>query len=121
MVVAAVFNSMKNVGYSKPPSGNPFDAFYIDAAAGATPGDPGSNQVTEEFTHTVFLEEGTASWCGPCVYAKDALHAIYESAAASPSRCHGAKRDSDGVHTPFGGIVFNICLDEIIKLLIRSS
>ncbi len=31
-IIAVVFNSTKNVAYSNPPSGNPFDAYYADAA-----------------------------------------------------------------------------------------
>jgi len=34
MIVAAVFNSEKKQGYSKPPKENPFDAYYADAADG---------------------------------------------------------------------------------------
>jgi hypothetical protein len=33
-VIAAVFNSQINQGYSDPPNGNPFDAYYVDDAAG---------------------------------------------------------------------------------------
>ncbi|MGF3554679.1 MAG: hypothetical protein ACQXXF_05340 [Thermoplasmatota archaeon] len=32
-----------------------------------------------DFTHTVFAEESTASWCPNCPYAAEALHNIYES------------------------------------------
>ena len=35
MVIAAVFNSEWHQGYSDPPSGNPFDAYYVDETAGA--------------------------------------------------------------------------------------
>jgi glutaredoxin len=34
MVIAAVFNSEWNQGYSYPPSSNPFDAYYVDQTAG---------------------------------------------------------------------------------------
>jgi PKD repeat protein len=34
MVIAGVFNSTKHQGYSNPPSGNPFDAYYTDATVG---------------------------------------------------------------------------------------
>lgn len=47
MVIVAVFNPEWHQGYSDPPSGNPFDAYYVDETAGAwvnqapnTPGDP---------------------------------------------------------------------------------
>jgi hypothetical protein len=32
-----------------------------------------------DFTHTVFAEDGTATWCGFCHYAREALDAIYTS------------------------------------------
>lgn len=35
MVIAAVFNSEKKQGYSKPPKEHPFDAYYTDAVDGA--------------------------------------------------------------------------------------
>jgi small nuclear ribonucleoprotein (snRNP)-like protein len=34
---------------------------------------------TSEFTHTVFLEEGTATWCPNCPNAAEALYSIYNS------------------------------------------
>ena len=34
MVIAGVFNATKQQGYSNPPSGNPFDAYYTDATVG---------------------------------------------------------------------------------------
>lgn len=37
------------------------------------------NNVANSFTHTVFCEFGTATWCGPCVKAHTALQNIYES------------------------------------------
>jgi hypothetical protein len=39
-VIAAVFNSEAHQGYSDPPSGNPFDAYYVDDAAGVWLGTP---------------------------------------------------------------------------------
>lgn len=36
-VIAAVYNDEWNQGYSYPPSSNPFDAYYVDDAAIATP------------------------------------------------------------------------------------
>jgi len=38
MVIAAVFNDEWHQGYSYPPTGNPFDAYYVDDAKGVTPG-----------------------------------------------------------------------------------
>lgn len=39
-VIAAVFNSEVHQGFSNPPSGNPFDAYYVDDAAGVWLGTP---------------------------------------------------------------------------------
>jgi hypothetical protein len=39
-VIAAVFNATSNQGFSDPPSGNPFDAYYVDDAAGVWLGTP---------------------------------------------------------------------------------
>ena len=58
MVIAAVYDSIPQDAYSNPPSGDYFVAYYCVASAGATPGNPGSNQITGNFTHTVFVEEG---------------------------------------------------------------
>jgi len=38
-----------------------------------------SNQGTRAFTHTVFAEDGTATWCGYCHYAREALDKIFMS------------------------------------------
>jgi hypothetical protein len=38
MVIAAVFNDTWHQGYSQPPSSNPFDAYYVDEATAAAPG-----------------------------------------------------------------------------------
>jgi thiol-disulfide isomerase/thioredoxin len=40
----------------------------------------GKTQTTpKDFTHTVFAEESTATWCPNCPYAAEALHNIYQS------------------------------------------
>jgi len=39
-VIVAVFNSEVHQGFSDPPSGNPFDAYYVDDAAGVWLGTP---------------------------------------------------------------------------------
>jgi thiol-disulfide isomerase/thioredoxin len=79
MVIAVVFNSEEHDGYADPPSGKPFSAYYADATAAATPGNTGYNTVTTEFTHTVFVEEATATWCQYCPAMAQALYSIYES------------------------------------------
>lgn len=79
MVMAVVFNSESHQGYANPPSGNPFTAYYTDATAAATPGNTGYNVVNEDFTHTVFVEEATATWCPYCPAMATALYNIYNS------------------------------------------
>jgi hypothetical protein len=61
-VIAAVFNSAGYTGYSDPPSGAPFVVHEVDATAGATCGTTGYNEVTEDFTHSVFVEDGSTTW-----------------------------------------------------------
>ena len=79
IVIAAVFNPEINKAYAYPPLQNPFDAHYVDAAAGAKPGETGYNTVNEDFTHTVFVEEGTAGWCPYCPAMAEALNSVYQS------------------------------------------
>ena len=78
-VVAGVFNNNGHPAYADPPSSNPFTAYYSDAAAYASPDHPGANEVTEDFTHSVIGEEGTATYCGYCPYVMDALSNIIAS------------------------------------------
>lgn len=79
MVIAAIFNPKGNIKYSYPPNSNPFIAHYVDAAAAATPGTTGENTVTENFTHTVFVEEGTGTWCKYCPIASENLYTIFNT------------------------------------------
>ncbi len=61
-IIAAVYNSDGYSGYSDPPSGGEFIVHEVDAAAAATTGVTGYNLVTEDFTHTVFVEDGATTW-----------------------------------------------------------
>jgi thiol-disulfide isomerase/thioredoxin len=79
MVMAAVFNPQSNQRYGYPPSTNPFDAFFVDAAAAAYPGETGYNFKNESFTHTIFCEEGTATWCVYCPAAAENLKTVYDT------------------------------------------
>jgi thiol-disulfide isomerase/thioredoxin len=79
IVIASIFNSKSYTEYAYPPFTNRFDAFYVDAAAGAKPGQTDYNKVTEEFTHTVFIEEGTATWCHNCPDMANKLNDLYNS------------------------------------------
>ena len=42
-VIAAVFNNTMHTGYANPPSGNPFNAYWVDDAAGFLVADTGPN------------------------------------------------------------------------------
>ena len=79
MIVAALFNEESHEKYSWPPDNGPFQAHYVDAAAVAKPGMPGSNTVTETFTHTVLCEMGTRETCPYCPWMSKTLFKIYES------------------------------------------
>jgi len=79
MVIAAVFDQNVVEKYAYPPFSNPFNAHLLDAAAGARPGETGANTVSENFTHTVLVEEGTATWCPYCPAMANALNLVYTS------------------------------------------
>jgi hypothetical protein len=55
-VIGAVYEYEVHTNYSDPPSGNPFQAHWVNAAAVATPGHPGMEAATPPYTHTVFVE-----------------------------------------------------------------
>ncbi len=62
MAIAALYNlDDAHDAYADPPAGRPFTAYYVDAAVAATPGNPGSNTGTGGYTHTVLVEEVTAT------------------------------------------------------------
>jgi hypothetical protein len=63
-VVAAIFNAASNPKNFTVPGNSPlvFDAHYVDAAAQATSGIPGSNYSDASYTHTVFVEEAASTW-----------------------------------------------------------
>jgi len=59
-VIAVAFNSMPHYKDAYPPYGFYFYAHYVDAAAFATPGVPGTSEIdVPGYTHRVFVEEGT--------------------------------------------------------------
>lgn len=75
-VIGVVFSSQGHEQFSDPPSGYPFMAYYTDACAAADPDHPGSNTTAGGFTHTVFMEEGTAPWCPSCPNANTVMYTI---------------------------------------------
>ncbi len=58
----AVFTDNDVLCDADPPNGNWFNANYADASAMAYPGIKGENETKPGFTHSVFIEEGTATW-----------------------------------------------------------
>jgi len=79
MVIAAVFNSESEIQYANPPDDNPYNSHHVDATAGATPGNSDTNTITNEYTHTVFIEEATNTGCQHCPDMGHKLQNIYES------------------------------------------
>ena len=79
MIIAAVYNANWERAYADPPIGRPFNAHYVDAAAGVRPGETESNTKNEDFTHTVVCEVGTATWCPSCPAMASELIKVYES------------------------------------------
>jgi hypothetical protein len=61
--IAAVYEEAGHLQYSHPETnGNPYYAHYVDAAASATPGTTGYNTTTANSTHTIYIEEASATW-----------------------------------------------------------
>ncbi|KAA3636540.1 MAG: hypothetical protein DWP97_02555 [Calditrichaeota bacterium] len=61
MAQAVMFNSDPIVSDAYPPNGYWFLAYYADAACQAGINEIGQHQIAPNFTHTVYLEEGTSS------------------------------------------------------------
>ncbi|MEW5925119.1 MAG: dockerin type I domain-containing protein [Candidatus Zixiibacteriota bacterium] len=76
---AVIHNASPYVGYSAPPNGNPFTAYWVDAAAAATPDSQWGNTGNPDFTHTVFGEEGTSTYCPDCPVMRAFLHEVFET------------------------------------------
>jgi hypothetical protein len=77
MVIAAIFSGDSTLQYSG--GTGPFYAHYVDAAAAATPTQQWNNSTNGGYTHTVFAEIGTGSWCQYCPATNAAMHSIYSS------------------------------------------
>jgi hypothetical protein len=54
--IGAVYEFASHTNYSNPPSGNPFNAHWVDAATVGYPEHPGVDEATPPYTHTVFVE-----------------------------------------------------------------
>ena len=60
--IAVLTNAEGHAAYSSPSDNTfPFTAHYVDAAASSLPGIVGIDDASGSYTHTVFLEEATAS------------------------------------------------------------
>ena len=75
-LMAVLFDPTGHVTDAWPPAGYWFTAYYADACAAATPGVPGRDQSNANLTHTVFCEEGSATWCHNCPNVSAQLHAL---------------------------------------------
>ncbi len=58
---------------------SPFVAATTDIVSEKTPFQKIMPSTTLEFTHTVFIEEGTTTWCPNCPNAAEALYSLYNS------------------------------------------
>ena len=61
MAIAVLFSANGEQRDAAPPQGVYYTSYPVEAAAAATSGNPGSSLVSEGYTHTVFIEEGTAT------------------------------------------------------------
>ncbi|MFH1373715.1 MAG: PKD domain-containing protein [bacterium] len=78
-VIAVLSNDDPHQAYSDPPTGNPFWAYYVDATAGAGPGEVDSNHTTGNSTHTVFVIDHSTTWCPNCPTTSYYLNSVYNS------------------------------------------
>lgn len=81
--IVVVFNA---AGYDQDawsPYGYWFTAHNADASVAVQAGEPGEHQTSPGFTHTVFIEEGSATWCTNCPNVAADLHAIAQSGTYS--------------------------------------
>lgn len=73
MVIVGVYDARSEIKNSYEEKG-PFYAFYLDAAAGARPGETTFNMVNTNFTHTVIVDVVTTTRCPYCPIMEDALY-----------------------------------------------
>ncbi len=59
----------------------------IGAAAQTIDAEKNTNLGPKDFTHTVFAEDATATWCGYCHFAREALDKIYTEQELSVLLC----------------------------------
>ena len=77
--IAALFDDEPHTAYSYPPSSYPFTAYYNEATAAAVPGQVDSNKAVLGQTHTVFMDEATATDCGYCPSINSRVQTLYNN------------------------------------------
>jgi hypothetical protein len=78
IVIAGVYDARSEIKDSYN-NENPFYAHYLDAAAGARPGETTYNTVNKNFTHTVLVEVATEHKCPNCPAMEEALYNLSKS------------------------------------------
>ncbi len=76
-VIAVLFEDDVHAGYSDPPTGAPFSAYYVAATAAAMPGTCDSNNTSANSTHSAFIEEASANYCPYCPTTNYYVNYIY--------------------------------------------
>lgn len=79
MAIAAIFNDEIHISYSAPPDTFPFDAYYVDALAGATVDSQWNNTFNDSFTHRVLAEVATTTYCYACPLNSEMLYDLFQS------------------------------------------
>ncbi|MBD3257595.1 hypothetical protein GF377_04115 [candidate division GN15 bacterium] len=79
MAIAVVFRDDGVTTDAYPGNGAWYTAYYVDGAAGAAPGETVESYIGSGWTHSVFVEEATATWCGHCPGVRDKLGQLYEN------------------------------------------
>lgn len=74
--IVTVFNATGHDEDAWPPYGYWFTAHDADATVAVMAGEGAEHQTGPGFTHTVFIEEGSATWCENCPNVAADLHAI---------------------------------------------
>lgn len=77
MVIAAIFNPEISAAYARPPTSGKFETHFVDQVLGVKPGQTKINEDIVNYTHSVLVEEGTATWCPYCPAMANALNNIY--------------------------------------------
>ena len=80
---------------------------YVSAISINNEKDSTINMQTTDFTHTVFVEECTATWCPKCPFAAEALYSIYQS-GDYPFSC---KRTDERLYPQF---LQNLCISNSV-------